>query len=570
MTETRQDTPETTTQPLPEHMQPSSFDRTLPGYLELLSNLQTTQRAINLDFRSEMLGNREALHAIVSDHIDHINEERVERGQEPIVPESTDERFLVGLVQPNWSEHLPRGGGTDEQNQQWEQFKSSFSENIQLNLEEVRAFHAKIEQLHTDDSLQAEFANYSSERIAILRATATWRIAERKKSTLGKEIADLRIKASTSRRPLTSAEKRLIDSKGAHIVELDEERSSLIDSREKVIAVTKELYKAEARDHKRQLDSGLLVTDQMRTIIAEALPSLSRGEPTLFVGETGGAKTALAEYLSTEYFGVEPELVSGYGDVNTYQLMGKQELREQDGATVSEFVSGPIIRAMEQGRPLILDEINAMSPELLKRLNKIMQLRPGDTFTIQEDSGKEVIIRPGFCIIATANEKSKRYKGVDDLSVEFQNRFGANIYRIRYPDSSAGYSDEPLENIILARAAIVDNDGELPPEIDANEVYNFVKAARISQQIFSGEHGEGYRDHINTDRLTDGKPGLEETVIAPRTMVDILHKVAGSYGELSINAALTRFADGIKNAEDRKVLTSILRAHGFLKPEQEK
>lgn len=564
MSESPHNTPEGISTQLPEHLQPDSYDRTLGGYLELLGDLRITQRAINLDFRTAMLSNRPALHEAVANHFETINAGRTD----PIAPETTDDRFLVGLIQPNWSDHFPTGGGTDDQNQVWEQFKSSYSENIRLNLEEMRVLHTKIEQLQSDETLQAKLADHGSERMEVLRATATWRIAERKKIARGEEIANLRKTASMSRRSLTPAEKRAIDTKTLQIRELDDERGSLIDSNDKLRDVTAELYRAEARDQKRQLDSGLLMTDQMRGIIDEALPALSRGEPALFVGETGGAKTALVEYMSKQYFGVEPELVSGYGDVNSYQLMGKQELREQEGATVSEFVYGPIVRAMEQGKPLILDEINAMPAELLKRLNKIMQLRPGDTFTIQEDSGKEVTILPGFVIMATANEKSKRYKGVDDLSVELQNRFGANIYRIRYPDSNAAYSDEPVENLQLAQAAIVDNKGELPPEIDLDELYNFVRAARVSQQIFSGEHGEHYRDFIDNDRLTDGKPGLEETVLAPRTMVDIVRKVAGSYGKLSINMAMRRFADGIKNPNDRKVLTSILRGHGFLKPEK--
>lgn len=550
----------------PEYMRPSLYDSTLEGYLELLTDLLATERAINLDFRSEMLGDKQALHSAVAARLDEIN-----AGLEtPIQPDAVNDRFLVGLVQPNWSEHFPPAGSGDEGEKEWELFKSGFSDGIQLNLDEMRILHTKVEQLQSNDALQSEFSDYKSERFDILRAAATWRISERKQSRLSKEIADLRVKASVTKRPLTVAERRTISNKTAQIIELDQERGRLIDSSEKSRQVQDELYRAEARDQKRQLDKGLLVNEPMQRIITEALPSIARGEPCLFVGETGGAKTALAKYLATEYFGVMPEVVSGYGDVNSYQIIGKSGLNVKDGASISEFVSGPVVRAMERGVPLILDEINAMPSELLKRFNEIARLRPGDTFTIQEDSGKEIIIQPGFVILATANEKSKRYKAVDDLSVEFQNRFGSNIYRVRYPDSDATYSDEPVENLILARAAIVDDDGNYPIDIDIDDLYNFVRAARVSQQIFSGEHGEGYRDFIGSDQIRDGKPGLEDTVLAPRTMIDILHKVKGSYGQLSIDEALTRFTDGIKNSNDRMVMTSILRGHGFLKPKQSK
>ena len=562
MTETLPNTSET--QAFPEHMRPSSYDSTLEGYLELLTDLQATQRAINLDFRAEMLGDRQTLRAAATARLEEINAGR----ETPVQPDAVNDHFLVGLVQPNWSEHFPPAGAGDEEEKEWELFKSGFSGSIQPNLDEMRILHAKVEQLQSDDALQGELSDYKSERFDILRAAATWRISERKQSQLAKEMADLRIKASVTKRPLTTAERRIISSKTAQIAELDQERGSLIDSSEKSRKVQDELYRAETRDQKRQLDRGLLVNEPMQRIITEVLPSIARGEPCLFVGETGGAKTALAKYLATEYFNKTPEVVSGYGDVNSYQLIGKSGLNVKDGASVSEFVSGPVVRAMEQGVPLLLDEINAMPPELLKRFNEIARLRPGDTFTIQEDSGKDVIIQPGFVILATANEKSKRYKAVSDLSVEFQNRFGANIFRVRYPDSEATYSDEPIENLILARAAVVDDDGNYPIDVDIDDLYNFVRAARVSQQIFSGEHGEGFRDFIGSDQIRDGKPGLEDTVLAPRTMVDILHKVKGSYGQLSIDAALARFTDGIKNSNDRMVMTSILRGHGFLKPEQ--
>ena len=401
--------------------------------------------------------------------------------------------------------------------------------------------------------------------MAATRAAAEFLRAQGRKGEISKRMADLRARAAKTGRSLTAGERRKIVAFQKQLSEADKNISIPPNSSKEQFL--EEVTRLQVREWKRQLDSGLLMTEQMQTIIDETLPAMMRGEPTLFVGETGGAKTAMAEYMVQTYFGVDPEFVSAYGDVNSYQLMGKQELREENGASVSEFVPGPIIRAMEQGKPLILDEINAMPPELLKRLNKIMQLRPGDRFAVQEDSGKVVEVQSGFCIIATANEKSKRYKGVDDLSVEFQNRFGANINRVRYPDYDKGYDEYPRENAQLAMAAVATKRGELPPDIDEGDFENFVRAARLSQQIFSGTNGEGYDQFIDTERMVDNRPGLEETVLAPRTMVDILHKVVGSYGVVSLKRACQTFLDGIKNPNDRKVMHHILEYHDLL-PEE--
>lgn len=301
----------------------------------------------------------------------------------------------------------------------------------------------------------------------------------------------------------------------------------------------------------------------MRDIIAEALPALTRGEPLLLLGETGGAKTALAEYLSRVMLGSEPELVSGYGDITSSQLIGSHELRSEQGATVSVFVAGPLLRAMAEGRPVILDEVNAMPAEFLKRLNRILQLRPGDTFAVQENSGIGVTIEQGFAILATANEQTPhRYRGIDRMSAELVNRFGANSYRVHYPDARLAYTDVPRENALLAAASIADASGQVP--LGADELERVARAAFISQQVFAGSHGEGFSRFVSTEREIDGRPGLEESVLAPRTLVAIVQKAARSGGQVTLDHALTRFVDGVMHAEDRRVLALILRSQGFL------
>ncbi|WP_240739893.1 AAA family ATPase [Leucobacter triazinivorans] len=318
------------------------------------------------------------------------------------------------------------------------------------------------------------------------------------------------------------------------------------------------------REARRQLRDGLLLTDRMTGIIAEALPAVLRGAPVLLVGETGGAKTALAEHLARQAVGHEPELVSGYGDITSAQLIGTHELRAEGGATVSAFVPGPLLRAMTEGRPVILDELNAMPAEFLKRLNRILQLRPGDVLGVQEDAGREVRIAPGFAILATANEQTPhRYRGLDRLSAELVNRFGANAYRVHYPDTGLGYEEFPAENALLAAAAVADPHGRLPDELSVDELLRVARAAFISQQVFAGEHGEGFGEFVSTEREIDGRPGLEEAVLAPRTLVAVLQKVAGSAGSVSLDRALTRFVEGVMHREDRRVLALILAGQGF-------
>ena len=545
---------------------PDAADRTVEGVVELMTGLRESMQAVRSDWRTVVAGDRQLLEQLAAPHVERINvSRRKDHPEEPdIAVSEISENFLLGLAEPDWEGQMPRDT-SEEELQRWEGFKDEHPD-VADNLEDWYMYHAKLHELRKDAVLMKEFdEEYRGEQMAATRAAAEFLRAQDRKDEISRRMASLRAKAVRMGRPLTAGERRKITAWQKQLSEVDDN----IDippnsSKERFL---EEVTRLQVREWKRQLDSGLLMTEQMQTIIDETLPAMVRGEPTLFVGETGGAKTALAEYMVQTYFGVDPEFVSAYGDVNSYQLIGKQELREENGASVSEFVPGPIIRAMEQGTPLILDEINAMPSELLKRLNKIMQLRPGDRFTVQEDSGKIVEVQPGFCIIATANEKSKRYKGVDDLSVEFQNRFGANINRVRYPDYDKGYDEYPRENAQLAMATVATQRGELPPDIDEGDFENFVRAARLSQQIFSGTNGEGYNQFIDTEKMVDDRPGLEETVLAPRTMVDILHKVAGSYGTVSLKRACQTFLDGIKNPNDRQVMHHILEYHDLL-PEE--
>lgn len=404
------------------------------------------------------------------------------------------------------------------------------------------------------------------ERARQLRLAVTaWR-AEHRAEELRQQAAGIAHRAAGGGRELTAAEALRAHelSLRAQAAETGTGWESEIDAPATRDAVLAALGTLRLRVAREQLRDGLLLTEQMRGIIAESLPSLRRGEPVLLVGETGGAKTALAEHLSRSGIGREPELVSGYGDITGAQLIGTHELRAEAGATVSAFVPGPLLRAMVEGRPVILDELNAMPAEFLKRLNRILQLRPGDSFAVQEDAGRRVEIAPGFAILATANEQTPhRYRGLDRLSAELVNRFGANTYRVHYPDTGLDYTDFPRENALLAAAAVADARGALPRGIRVDEIERVARAAFISQQVFSGAHGEGFGDYVSTEREIDGRPGLEESVLAPRTLVAILQKVAGSAGVIDLDHALARFVEGVMHREDRRVLALILEGQGF-------
>ncbi len=438
------------------------------------------------------------------------------------------------------------------------------------HLANLAGLRAQLAPLFEDQDQRALIEDALDERARVLRIAVTARKQELDGRRRADEATKLVARAAEASRPLTAAERERVralhTANEAHTsgLELNHSWQQHVTTRNRRDSIIEVLGSLRLREARRQLQSGLLLTEQMRGIISEALPAITRGEPVLLVGETGGAKTALAEHLAVHGMGLEPELVSGYGDITSAQLIGTHELRAEHGATVSRFVPGPLLRAMHEGRPVILDEINAMPAEFLKRLNRILQLRPGDRLGVQEDAGREVRITPGFAILATANEQTPhRYRGLDRLSAELVNRFGANGYRVHYPDAIKSYEDFPGENALLALAAVVDERGELTPDLTLDEVTRLARAAFISQQVFAGSHGTGFTDYVSTEREIDGRPGLDEAVLAPRTMVAVLQKVSGSAGAVTLDRALTRFVESVMHREDRRVLALILEGQGF-------
>ena len=431
-----------------------------------------------------------------------------------------------------------------------------------LHRDELDALEQRSAQLLADPSHRGLVEDALDARAAALRIAVGARSSDAHRDRDLATADAIVAQAVRGGRALTASERSRVDELRAR--KADDGWLREIDSTLRRDTVLEALGALRIRQARRQLREGLLRTEQMRGIIAEAIPALRNGDPVLLIGETGGAKTALAEHLSRIELGREPELVSGYGDITSAQVIGTHELRADHGATASVFTPGPLLRAMTEGRVVILDEVNAMPPEFLKRLNRVLQLRPGDTLAVQEDAGRHVTIAAGFAIIATANEQTPhRYRGIDRLSAELVNRFGANTYRVHYPDTGRSYTDVPVENSLLAVAAAADADGRLPRHLSASAVLRAARAAFISQQVFAGEHGGGFGDYVSTEREIDGRPGLEESVLAPRTLVAILSKVASSGGEIPLDRALTRFVEGIMHREDRRVLALIIEGQGF-------
>jgi len=136
-------------------------------------------------------------------------------------------------------------------------------------------------------------------------------------------------------------------------------------------------------------------------------------------------------------------------------LMGN--IRLKDGNTF--FEKGPVLRAMEQGSTLLLDEIDLGSSQRLMCIQSVLE---GNAYHIKKNN-ELVEPKQGFKIIATANTKgsgddSGQYVGAQFLNAAFKDRFSI-FYDFDY------YSKE-VEKKILQEIAKDNNVSIIESDID--------------------------------------------------------------------------------------------------------
>ena len=118
------------------------------------------------------------------------------------------------------------------------------------------------------------------------------------------------------------------------------------------------------------------------------------GIPALLYGPPGTGKTSLVEAA----FGGEVITVAGDGDTTVGDLVGDYTQRD-DGSY--EFVYGPLITAMTEGKVLFIDDTTLISPAVLAVTYPAMDGR-GEV-TVKAHKGETIKAAEGFYIIGGHN-----------------------------------------------------------------------------------------------------------------------------------------------------------------------
>ncbi len=157
-------------------------------------------------------------------------------------------------------------------------------------------------------------------------------------------------------------------------------------------------------------------TPPHKSVLFDAIVTLLLGKNLLLKGPTGSGKTKLAEFLSF-LFSQPLHSVNCSVDLDVEALLGFKTLVQQEDRNVIEFIQGPIIKAMNKGHFLYIDEINMAKPETLPVVNGVLDHRRSITNPF---TGEIVSASEGFGVIAAINIG---YIGTTPLNEALKNRF---------------------------------------------------------------------------------------------------------------------------------------------------
>ncbi|WP_159788786.1 ATP-binding protein [Sodalinema gerasimenkoae] len=173
------------------------------------------------------------------------------------------------------------------------------------------------------------------------------------------------------------------------------------------------------------LETGLEITPKYigsARAIEIAIATLVTDRALLLLGVPGTGKSWLSEHLSIAISGHSRFLVQGTAGTPEEALRYSWNYAKllAQGFSAEALVASPVLRAMEEGAIVRIEELTRLPTDVQDSLLTILSEKRLPIPELKEDS----FARQGFNLIATANQKDR---GVNDLSTALKRRFNTVV-----------------------------------------------------------------------------------------------------------------------------------------------
>ena len=325
------------------------------------------------------------------------------------------------------------------------------------------------------------------------------------------------------------------------------------------------------------LDSNLfkhLCLDRLfLTTARKAALAVRHGIPCMLEGETATAKTTAILWLAM-MARQNAIRVNLSGQTDTGELIGRFIPSTQSGENrpAWEFSEGYIPRALRNGWWVILDEVNLAEPQVLERLNPVLELPPTLVLTEHDGrrfgSGGDVPISANFRLFGTMNPSE--YAGRATLSPAFRDRWGIwghigkpsepellDMLRCLVTGESPAFVWEGVRWIPPRSEAIYPALGDFP------DLETTLKSISSFHARISGAAGE------NEAPASIGRVRRERYVFTRRTLLNamrLIHENAKGASRLRGVAARVMaeiYIQRLSDPADRAAALTLLRATGL-------
>ena len=268
-----------------------------------------------------------------------------------------------------------------------------------------------------------------------------------------------------------------------------------------------------------ELDDGTEISPKYvgpRRLIEVAVATLATDRALLLLGVPGTAKTWVSEHLAAAISGDSTLLVQGTAGTSEEQIRyGWNYARLiAEGPSDRALVESPVLRAMRDGKVARLEELTRIPADVQDSLITILSEK---TLPIPE-LGAEVQARPGFTMVATANNRDK---GVNELSSALRRRF--NTVVLPLPDTA-----EAEVEIVRRRVSQLGAALSLPAE--AADLAEIRRVVTVFRELRAG-------------RTEDGRTAVK----TPSGTLSTAEAISVLTGGLALAA---HFGDGVLRAQD--------------------